>query len=96
MGKYIYDRTSDWFREKVLRFGLDGFYNWDEAAAARICGKQYFSDQKLCFTPSVEDLRRGFIGGTSSGNEVCINTPVITDPEGLEDSYFQNWLCLDM
>lgn len=96
VGKYIYDRTSDWFREKVLRFGLDGFYNWDEAAAARICGKPYFSDQKLCFTPSVEDLRRGFIGGTSSGNEVCINTPVITDPEGLEDSYFQNWMCLDM
>lgn len=108
IGRYIYESTSDWFREKVLRFGLDGFYNWDEAAAARICGKPFFSDQMFCFTPSVEDLGMGFIGGApseassgvhsgaSSENAVCINTPVIADPEGLEDSYFRNWLGLEI
>ena len=91
IGSWLYAHTRSWFETKILRYGLNGFYNWDAVAAVYATEKRLFSDHPCRFHMTKETLKNGYIGGRETPLNGRANLPTLRDPEAFAEELFESW-----
>jgi len=91
IGKYIYEKTKNWFDVKVKVFDLNGFYNWDIVAAVYLLEKGFFVGHLHEYQLIKDDLIRGYIGSQQAPYTHTINLPTILNVNAFRDEIFCSW-----
>lgn len=91
--RYIYDNTAYWYEHNRNRYGQDGFYNWDVAAAAYLLNKDYFDRNDTVITPDLASLDEGFLCG--KGSAVTVALPKIRNPQEFENHVYETYRRVD-
>ena len=91
--RYIYDNTAYWYEHNRRRYGQDGFYNWDVAAAAYLVNKDYFDRNDTVITPDFASLDEGFLCG--KGSAVTVALPKIRNPQEFENHVYETYRKVD-
>jgi purine nucleosidase len=79
--RYVAGKIAHWREFNRETYGLDGFYNWDVAAAMYLTHPQLFEGPPRRLVSTVEDLQTGFLRETRDLDE---GYPV-TMPEHITD-----------
>lgn len=90
-GKYILDKTNDWFHYNEAGYGIEGFYNWDVTAAVYLMRKEFFQDKPMRLNLSIEDLKSGYLRKSDDGDKRC-NLPEIDNADAWKEHIYQCWL----
>lgn len=90
-GKYILDKTNDWFHYNEAGYGIEGFYNWDVTAAVYLMRKEFFQDKPMRLNLSIEDLKSGYLRKSADGDTRC-NLPEIDNEDAWKEHIYQCWL----
>lgn len=90
---YIYNKIIPWYQLMQRKFAMEGFCNWDVAAAIFITNREQFQHKKVKIAPTFESLSTGNINLVTSrkqGNEV--NMPdKIKNIEEFNTILLKNW-----
>lgn len=94
IGKYIKNKTSYWFNNNEIDYGIEGFYNWDVIAATYIVNPELFINNKNNFAISKNDLKRGFLRKSTNG--ILLNLPKISNEKKLKEKIYTTWLNVNL
>ncbi|MDO4679963.1 MAG: nucleoside hydrolase [Aerococcus sp.] len=96
----LIERYSEgWFQDNRDIYGIDGFYNWDTLAASYLVHLEYFQEEWLHSTLSVEGLTHGWltteVGANGLQQSVSLNLPRVKEAETLRGHIYNTWLQVD-
>ena len=94
IAKYISEKCTYWFEQMMETFDINGYYNWDVVAAARLAEPSLFRDIKYRFKPGMSELKRGFLTESNEGSShpCVINKPEIMNIKAFSDEIYRGWL----
>lgn len=87
---YIYNAIRHWVTLMNMQFKMDGFCNWDMAAAIYITHRELFSIATAHIQPTMQSLQQGNINVSSSGKEIVMPDS-ITDLDTFNTLIFEAW-----
>lgn len=88
--QYLTQHVKPWAQRCHDTFGLDGFCNWDMAAAIAITHPQLFTPHTATVAPTEVSLQSGVIGLAADGK--AIEMPAgIADLAAFNDLIFDSW-----
>lgn len=77
--RFIEDSIDHWVKRINDKFGIDGFCNWDMAAAIFMSHKELFSNDVVKINPTVESLKNGDLNLDEMGAKEIIMPENILD-----------------
>lgn len=90
--EYIRNMTLPWYSFIQIKYGIEGFHNWDIVAAVFITNPELFDKNIVKASSTIDDLKTGFINIVDNNNSYELNIPtVIKDKEKFNNLIFDSW-----
>jgi inosine-uridine nucleoside N-ribohydrolase len=81
----------------MRRFGIEGFHNWDAAAAVYLAEPGLFINHEHYLQPELSGLSKGLLAVTGGGHSgIRVNLPEIADIGAFTQDVYAAWLNVTM
>jgi len=74
--QYIASKIQPWIDRIYNKFQIEGFCNWDMAAAIIITRPELFSDEKVMINPTLHSVQSGDIAVTTQGKTIAMPSTI--------------------
>ena len=91
--QYISSKIQPWVDRIYNKFQIEGFCNWDMAAALIITRPELFSDERVMIDPTLDSVLSGDIAVAKQGKTITMPS-TITDIEQFNTLIFEAFDCL--
>lgn len=87
--RFIEDSIGHWVERINKKFGIEGFCNWDMAAAIYMSHKELFTQDEAVITPDRESLKRGDLNLDKEGVKRIVMPREILDMKRFNSLIFE-------
>lgn len=87
--RVIEKSIEHWVDRIYKKFNIEGFCNWDMAAAIYISHKELFSNEEVSINPTIESLKSGDLNLDINGSKKIIMPETIKDLDKFNSIIFQ-------